>query len=349
MNYAVSSIFEGMKPQNNQKLREYIEQAKEQSKPKDYYVEYDVKYLETAKINCYMENRINYIVIEYSIPDDSMKDGKRLEKLIIAKNPNKMGSFAEIKQILESFIKSVQKYATEGSIHPEAYVAKLRILGWNFTPEGLDFMQTTKQDNVKLIRKTEFREEESESLTKEELKENRDRHFKEREEELIKILEDYLIQSYTNLPENISEDLKAHKGKVLKYAANKKDGVKESSTDVLDSIFREMKPIEEETTINKFMQQTLNHNLKKYMDMIPEGAREKNIHKILESYINVREQAIEERKDGKLLPNSGSKNRLKFIIKSFDIQKEENAKAARDLLNSAIVTGLDKESDSPEL
>lgn len=300
MDYSSSARkIEEIKPVEKNNIISYVQKIKERgSKEKQsiYYVPYSTEYADKVKVNCYVKNKVNELTIEYDIPSNESQETTRKVKLIIAENSGKIGNFSEIENIVNNFLKNSTIFSTMNALNPEIYIAQLEKMGWSFTQDGMDFMLVTKSQGITEIQKTKFTGAELDVLTKEDFARNEKEHSERIEERMIERLEKYIVTSYEKIPTDDRPEVQPYKEKVLKYKLNKQSGV-ENSTDLLDAIFREMKPIREKSSLIPLMQRSYIQNLEAYIDMIPDEYRDDELHDCLKEYINIRASVI--RRKGK--------------------------------------------------
>lgn len=316
---------EGMKPVDGKGLAEYLETIKQMKIPEHYYVPYNVKYSESIKLNYYAENKINYLVIEYEVPQNDDLEEAQHVKLIIAKHPNTIGNSDKLQNTLKMFFKSTQMYSTAEAVDSVSYIAALQKMGWEFTSEGIELMQVTKLQGDVELKRTQFTSAELEAFSaNNQTEKNKRQHIDRTERDIIEGIKKYIVDTYKALPKGLSQELDMYKEKVEIYSSYQKEG-KENRLNLLDSILRELKPIKESTPMIPLMQKSYNQNLEGYLDMIPIAARDKSLHGHFKEYMRVREVAVKEKEDNnrELPENSLAEAKLETLVTSIDNEKDE--------------------------
>lgn len=286
-----------MKPKDGMKLAEYLKTVKQMNIPEQYYVLYNVKYAESAKINYYAENKTNYLVVEYEVPREKDSKETQLVKLIIAKHENTIGDLEKTRNTLKMFFRNSQMYSTAEAVDSLTYISKLQKMGWEFTNEGIDLMQVTKLQGDVELKRTQFTEAELEVFsTNNQIEENRRQHIDRTEKNIIEEIKHYILSTYEELPEGLSQELDIYKEKVHRYSNSLKIG-EENQAYLLGAIFKELIPIKETTSIIPLMQKSYNQNLEGYLDMIPTVHRDRTLHSHFKEYMRIRETAVKEKEE----------------------------------------------------
>lgn len=316
--------FEEIKPMNGVKLAEYLETIKQMRIPENYYVPYNVKYSDSIKINYYPENKMNYLVVEYEVPQEENSEETQHVKLIMAKHQNTIGDLEKIQTTLKMFFKSSKMYSTSEAVSPATYIATLQKMGWEFTSEGVEFMQVTKAQGDVEIKRTQFTEAELEELSTGEQKEkNKKQHIDRSEKDIIESIKRYVVDTYEKMPTGLSDELDTYKEKVQAYSKSQKTN--KGNSNLLDAVFRELKPIKETSSIIPLIQRSYNQNLEGYLDMIPQVFRDKQSHNNYKKYMQIREVATKEKEENnKELPeNSLAETKLEELVKKMDKERDE--------------------------
>ncbi len=302
-----NSKFNAIKPKEENATMEYIKKIKEtKEKKRSIYIPYGTQYADIAKVNCYMKDKINELVIEYDVPQEINPELTKKIKLIVAEKPAILGEFSKAVSILKDFLKKSTMFATLDALRPEIYVASLEKMGWTFTQEGIDFMGVTKSQGIVEIEKSKFIRAEDGMLDDEEFQNEEKLHAMRVDKEIIKKFKNYIIETYESIPEkDIDPKLHAYKKKVLLYDFNEKSGV-ESKHDLLSHAFSALKPIHEQTGIIPLMRRKFLATLREVLELIPKEYQEPKLQKMLNQYLDVRETAIDEKEEnnGELRKNS---------------------------------------------
>lgn len=338
-----------MKPKDGMKLAEYLKTVKQMNIPEQYYVLYNVKYAESAKINYYAENKTNYLVVEYEVPREKDSKETQLVKLIIAKHENTIGDLEKTRNTLKMFFRNSQMYSTAEAVDSITYIAKLQKMGWEFTREGIELMQITKLQGDVELKRTQFTEAELEAFSKnDKIEENRKQHINKTEKEIIDGIKQYILSIYETLPEGLSQELDKYKEKVHTYSNSIKTG-EENQVYLLGAIFKELIPIKETTPIIPLMQKSYNQNLEGYLDMIPTVYRDRALHTCFKEYMRVREIAVKEKEENnKELPdNSLAEAKLETLVTSIDNEKDEitakRIEGIQEKVNKKLKSNANKE------
>lgn len=340
--HSFSGILDTMIPKDGMKTVEYLRKVEEKESPKWYYVPYSTEYANNVAVNCYTSNKQDYLTIEYEVPRENIKEKTQRYKIILATSAERTGNFEAARPIVADFLKKSTVYMTLKSLNPEIYIAKLEKMGWRCTRDGVDFMQTTRQKGRTEIRRSTFTKEELDNLTKKDIVENERQHMERREYEIIDKLKQYIVDTYEKLPpQYLNEGLKDYMDQAAEYKFNKKYRI-EKESNILASIFKEIKPIRQEPTISVGLLRYYDQELSKYIDMIPKPYRDTDRHDILKQYVDARLVASEGRvqNEGKLLAGTPYLFRLTMSIRNFDrysteqeeIGRQEIRKKANDLL-----------------
>jgi len=300
-----------------------IDYMKEIEKKNSYYIPYSTKYADKVIVNCYFTNGIYQLTVEYDIPTKNEQQPTERIKLVIAEHKERIADFAFVQNQLEEFLKESKNYSIVPIV--ERYIANIENIGWQFTQEGLDFMLVRKSHGEVEIQKTKYLGEEFDKGVDLDLK--KQNHIRRIDEKAIHTLKQYLISTYKKIPNDMSSEIANYKSKMMQYLVSQKLK-KDNQNYLLTIIFRETKPMLEETPLVPLMQKSFNQNIEAYIDMIPEEYRDDKIHAYLKEYLQIRLASIFEKEanEGKLNFNSESIKRLEKLDKEYtNLSSQRNA------------------------